>query len=251
MKTGTGIRTIALAGAAVMAVVTAGWAGSWEFDLESGLVNSGYNVVRIPGEGGTQVSLSDDLKIQSAPFVRLKAYYAFNDEHAVGALVAPLSLWAEGEVPFPVVFEDRVIPARTPLKALFRFNSYRLTYRYRFWKLDRLRAHAGFTAKIRDAEISVEGGGLKAQKLNVGFVPLLYLRLDWDLGGPWGLVFDADALAAPQGRAEDVLLAVTYRADEHWTLKTGYRMVEGGADNKEVFNFALVHYAVLGVAAAY
>lgn len=240
-----------LAGAAALAASGAGWAGQWEFDLESGLVNSGYNVIRIPGDGGTQVSLSDDLTIQPGPFYRLKAYYAFNDEHAVGALFAPLSLWAEGEAPFPIIFEDRVIPANTPVKALFRFNSYRLTYRYRFWKLDNLQAHVGFTAKVRDAEISVEGGGLKAQKLNVGFVPLVYLRLAWDLGGPWGVVFDADALAAPQGRAEDVLLAVTYRADEHWTLKTGYRMVEGGADNKEVFNFALVHYAVVGVVATY
>jgi hypothetical protein len=228
-----------------------GWASHWEFDLETGLVNSGYNVVRISGEDGTQISLSDDFQIQSSPFLRFKVYYAFNEEHAVGALYAPLSLWAEGQAPYPIVFADQTFPENTPLKALFRFDNYRLTYRYRFWKTETLQAHVGFTALVRDAEISVEGGGLKAEKLNLGVVPLLYLRLGWNFAGPWSFVFDADGLAAPQGRAEDVLLAITYRADEHWTLKTGYRMVEGGADNKEVYNFALVHYAVLGVVATY
>lgn len=227
------------------------WAGSWEMDLETGYAGSGYNVVRIPGDTGTQISLSDDFKIQSAPYIRLKAYYAFNQEHAIGALYAPLSLWAEGEALFPVFFVDTTLPANTPVKALYRFDSYRLTYRYRFWKIEHLQAHIGFTAKIRDAEISLEGGGLKARKSNVGFVPLLYFRFAWDIAGPWSLVFDADALAAPQGRAEDVLLAINYRAGEHWQVRTGYRMVEGGADNPEVYNFALIHYAVLGVTATY
>jgi hypothetical protein len=30
------------------------------------------------------------------------------------------------------------------------------------------------------------------------------------------------------------------------TLKAGYRIVEGGADNIEVYSFALIHYASIG-----
>ncbi|MBN1595146.1 hypothetical protein JW933_04390 [candidate division FCPU426 bacterium] len=230
---------------------SASLAGNWELDAESGLVNSGYNVARIPGTTGTQVSLSDAFQLQPQPYIRLKAFYQFNDEHGLGVLYAPLRFQAEGEAPFPIAFEDKTFPARTSLTAWYRFNSYRLTYRYRFWNNSRWQGHLGFTAKIRDAEISLEGNGVKAQKTNVGFVPLLYLRLSWKVVEAWSLLLEADALAAPQGRAEDLLVAVQYQADDHWRLRLGYRGVEGGADNDVVYNFAAIHYAVLGVTACY
>ena len=67
--------------------------------------------------------------------------------------------------------------------------------------------------------------------------------------GGWagGLLFDADALAAPQGRAEDVLLAATWALREGLFVYAGYRTLEGGADNDEVYTFAWFHYAVAGV----
>ena len=54
-------------------------------------------------------------------------------------------------------------------------------------------------------------------------------------------------MAAPQGRAEDVLAAVLFRLSPALTIKAGYRLVEGGADNKEVYTFALIHYAAIGL----
>ncbi|MEW6516655.1 MAG: hypothetical protein AB1439_07130 [candidate division FCPU426 bacterium] len=227
------------------------WAGSWEGDLETGRVNSGYNIARIPGETGTQISLSDAFAIAPSPFYRIRLFYAFTETQALGALAAPLSLRGEGEISAPVDFAGQRFPAGTRLQALYRFNSYRLTYRYRCWHEPQARAYIGLTAKIRDAEISLEGNGTKASKTNVGFVPLVYLRADWTFAHPWGLLLEAEALAAPQGRAEDVLLATTYQADEHWRLKLGYRFVEGGGDNAEVYSFAAIHYAVIGVTATF
>ena len=55
------------------------------------------------------------------------------------------------------------------------------------------------------------------------------------------------AIAAPQGRAEDVLLVVTWSLRPGVGLHLGYRMLEGGADNDEVYNFSWLHYAVAGV----
>ena len=105
---------------------------------------------------------------------------------------------------------------------------------------------AGVTGKIRDAEISLYGPQA-ASKTNTGFVPLINLHAEWRPGGgAFGVLLDADALVAPQGRAEDVTLALTWDADEKITLRAGYRMLEGGADNDEVYNFAWIHYAVVG-----
>ncbi len=54
-------------------------------------------------------------------------------------------------------------------------------------------------------------------------------------------------MAAPQGRAEDVLIAATYKLSVKVALKTGYRILEGGADNDEVYNFSLFNYALVGL----
>ncbi len=55
------------------------------------------------------------------------------------------------------------------------------------------------------------------------------------------------AQAAKQGRAEDVLIAATFKFSDHFVIKAGYRILEGGADSDEVYNFALFHYGSLGL----
>ena len=110
-----------------------------------------------------------------------------------------------------------------------------------------LEVSAGLTGKIRDAEISLYGPEA-ARKTNTGFVPLLNVHVEWrPRGGRFGVVFEADALVAPQGRAEDVLVAATWAVSDAIVLRAGYRTVEGGASNDEVYNFAWLHYAVSGV----
>jgi len=69
----------------------------------------------------------------------------------------------------------------------------------------------------------------------------------WKLDEKFGILLEGDALAAPQGRAEDVLIAATYRLSDRMGLKAGYRILEGGADNDEVYNFALFNYASVGL----
>ena len=70
-----------------------------------------------------------------------------------------------------------------------------------------------------------------------------HAHVDREVGGEGGgALADAggDALAAPQGRAEDVLLAPYVDLSERVRFRIGYRLLEGGADNDEVYNFALV-----------
>jgi hypothetical protein len=50
-----------------------------------------------------------------------------------------------------------------------------------------------------------------------------------------------------KGRAEDVQLAATYKFSNQLTNRLGYRILEGGASNDEVYNFALFHYPSVGV----
>jgi hypothetical protein len=228
--------------------LTAAASGSrFAVDLESGIVSSGSNDVRIPGDTGTEFSLSDDLDAKSTAFVRLRIGYALTDRGTLLLLAAPLEIKADGEMPREVYFQGETFPAGENVDAIYRFDSYRLTYRYDLYRTGKLELGLGLTAKIRDAEISLSRPNAQSKKTNVGLVPLLNFRLHYNLTGRLGLLLDGDALAAPQGRAEDVLAALTYTPSDRLQLRVGYRILEGGADNDEVYNFALLHYAAIGV----
>ena len=216
-------------------------------DVEGSRAWSSYNDVRIPGDGGTDISLTDDLETDPKTVGRLRVGYTFGGRHTLSALYAPLTLEAGGTTAEPIIFEGEEFPAGTEVDASYTFNSYRLTYRYEFETSGRLEYGLGFTAKIRDAEVALEGGGKDASKTNVGFVPLLNFRVRARLSDALSLALDGDALAAPQGRAEDVSLALVYGATDAVDVRVAYRIVEGGADNDEVYNFTLVNYASLGV----
>jgi hypothetical protein len=239
--------------AVFVAAVALWWAstsvasGQFGFDVETGGVFPGYNDVQIPGKGGTPFSLSRDLKTENSIFVRGKVFYALGFRHTFSVLVAPLTVKAAGKIPKAVQFQSNTFGANTPLEAKWKFNSYRLTYRYDFVKSEDVEFGIGFTGKIRDAEIRLSGGGLVSSKANVGFVPLLNFRFLWNAGTTVGFLGEADALAAPQGRAEDVLAAATFKPSEGYILRAGYRILEGGANNDEVYNFALFHYVVFGI----
>jgi hypothetical protein len=218
-----------------------------EAELEVGAAWASRNDVRIPGAGGTDLSLVDELHTSVAPVFRVRVGYRFRDRHYITALYAPLQVNATGSVQHDVDFAGKRYPAGSPLLAVYRFDSYRLTYRYSFVMNRSFELAAGVTAKIRDAEISLNGAETSS-KANTGFVPLLNVHLEWRPGdGPVGVLFDADALAAPQGRAEDVLLAAMWTVREGLAIYAGYRTLEGGADNDEVYTFAWFHYGVVGV----
>ncbi|MBK8015183.1 MAG: hypothetical protein IPK13_28065 [Deltaproteobacteria bacterium] len=244
------LRTAALMSLLVAgdAFVLAGEASAGvEVEVEASIVAASRNDTRIPGDTGTRISLVDDLSTAAAPAFRLRLGYRVHERHLISALYAPLQVTARGSVSGNVEFMGATYPARTPLLAIYRFNSYRLTYRYSIVWQDGLDVAVGFTAKIRDAETSLYGVEAR-RKTNIGFVPLLNAHVAWRPGqGAFGVVLDVDALAAPQGRAADVLLAGTWSFREDLELRAGYRTVEGGADNDEVYSFAWLHYGTIGL----
>jgi hypothetical protein len=221
--------------------------GQASLDLETGAVGTGYNNVRIPGDQGTLFSLKDDLISKTEIFFRLRANYTIKSRHTLSVLYAPLETTSKGNVPFDILFEGVTFPANTDLTGTYKFNSYRLTYRYEIVLKPKFEFGLGFTAKIRDAKIAMSSSGLESEKVNVGFVPIINFRMLWKPYEKLGILLEGDALAAPQGRAEDILIAATYRVSDRFGLKAGYRILEGGADNDEVYNFALFNYASVGL----
>jgi hypothetical protein len=220
----------------------------WFFDAEAGYVWPGYIDVRIPNETGTLFSLKDDLPAESKFVYRLRLGYRINPKHSVSVLFAPLSLNAQGSVDKDIFFNGDFFPANTDLQAFYKFNSYRLTYRFDFINSNKWKVGLGLTAKIRDAEVRLEDKEKSSSNTDFGFVPLLNFRVEWMFATKMSLLLEGDALASPggQGRAEDVLLALFFRLNDRVSLKAGYRILEGGADVESVYNFTLLNYVIVG-----
>jgi hypothetical protein len=134
-----------------------------------------------------------------------------------------------------------------PTDGTWTFNSYRVTYRYEPWRKEMWMFGIGATVKVRDAVIRLESGGKAAEKTDLGVVPLINFKFERRLGARAAFLLEGDALAAPQGRAEDIFAGVVIDAGRQWSIKAGYRFLEGGADNDEVYTFAAVHYVAAGV----
>ncbi|MGK7397461.1 MAG: hypothetical protein ACNS62_22985 [Candidatus Cyclobacteriaceae bacterium M3_2C_046] len=220
----------------------------FQIDLETGAAWNGYNDVRVPNQSGSSFSLSQDQKDDVTTFFRLQLLQTINNKHTIRLLYAPLKTISQGTFDQSIRFAGETFPEGTLYNGIYQFNSYRLTYRYAFSHQGKFRWGLGATAKIRDARIEITGANLTSEKTDFGFVPLINFNFEWYPAEQFSIQFTGDALVSPngQGRAEDVLLGLRYHHNECISLKAGYRILEGGADVEEVYNFTLFHFAVIG-----
>jgi hypothetical protein len=218
-------------------------------EIEAGPVFQTRNDVRIPNDASaTRFSLRDLVGSGPWPAGRVYVTWNINERHSLRALAAPLSITETAVLGRAVDFAGASYLPGIATEGTYTFNSYRLTWRYRFRHGARWTWWVGFTAKIRDANIELHQGTTTSRKTDLGFVPLLHLAGDGRLGPRWHLILDMDALAGGPGRAEDVAIKVGYDVGHRWTIAGGYRTVEGGAAVDAVYAFAWLHYGVLSAA---
>ncbi|KEO73919.1 hypothetical protein [Anditalea andensis] len=233
---------------AVAMLITYQAQAQFTFDVESGLAFQGYNNVRIPNQGGTSFNFTRDFDAKGLviPF-RLRVGYTFNEKNHIFGLFAPLNVNYEGAAPFDIAFQNSTFGEGENIDGFYKFNSYRLTYRRDIVSTDRWVVGIGFTAKIRDASVRLTSeNGTADRKDDVGFVPLLHLFTAYQLPG-CTLFLEGDGLAGGPGRAFDFFLGGKLPVYSKLDLKAGYRILEGGADVDEVYNFTLINFASIGL----
>mgnify|MGYP000852414969 CR=1 FL=1 len=218
-------------------------------DAETGLAIPGYNDVRIPNSGAnSQFSIKNEFGLKSTLNTRLSIHYYITPKHQVSVMATPLTFKAENRLSQDLVYQNKTFMRGDTVEATYRFDSYRLQYRYNLPKSFYGIRAIGASLKLRDAEIALESKTFphKATKTNTGFVPLLSLNAGHRVNEDLDMVLEAEGLGSPYGRAEDVFVGAVYDIKDKLSLKAGYRLLEGGSDNDEVFTFAAVHYIVLG-----
>ncbi len=218
------------------------------FDVESGAAFTGsYNDIGIPGDTGTRFSAGDDLDGRATPFFRFRVTGRIGNRHNISALVSILKTKYEGKFDKNVNFQGKTFISGVNNELNYKFNNYRLTYRYDFFALDNFRFGAGLTLFIRDAYIELKSSSVSSKKSNLGVVPLINLKLEWFIISWFGIYLDADFLFSPNGRAEDFSVAFLFNITKNLSLRAGYRMLEGGADNESVYNFTIFHFITFGI----
>ncbi|MCC5914225.1 MAG: hypothetical protein JJU46_07590 [Balneolaceae bacterium] len=216
-------------------------------EAESGALWFSRNDVRIPNDGGTEFDMLGLIGQDAVPYFRLRLNATFGERHTFRALFAPISKVGTGAFDEPVDFEGSTYEADLATDGVYRFNTYRLTYRYTFLDRENWTLGAGAAALIRDAKVQLTQAGINEENTDLGFVPLIHLYAERRFGDRSSIIFDAETLASTQGRATDVSLTFNHRIGESWGLYGGYRLIEGGADVDEVYNFSWINFASVGV----
>lgn len=219
----------------------------YQVNLEATGWNTRLNEVRKPSVGGTTFSFPGLLGSGPTWAYRLDASWQVNDRHGLRVLLAPFEVSGTGVFASPVNYQGRVFRAGEPTRGLYRFNSWRATWHYTLMENDAWTVRLGATAKIRDAKVLLEQDGVTTSNSNQGFVPLAHLYTERRFSPGWSAVFETDALGAKQGRAIDAALMVRWQATARVHADLGYRLLEGGADNDEIYTWARLDGWRLGV----
>ena len=219
----------------------------FSFELEAGPVWQSKNDVRIPGDTGTEFSFKD--LTGSGPYASGRFTFVWNirERHGLRFIVAPLRIDGTGTFDQPVSFAGANFAPNTATKGTYKFDTYRLGYRYLFLNKKAWQLRIGGTLLLRDAKIELEQAGVKASDSNVGVAPLLNFSADWAFARRWTAILDFEGLAGGPGRALDLALKVRYDLTDRWNVGGGFRTLEGGADSDDVYNFSWFNYAVVTV----
>ncbi|MSP85743.1 MAG: hypothetical protein EXR18_07975 [Flavobacteriaceae bacterium] len=211
-------------------------------NIESGVFFTAINDIR-NGNDGTLFSLKNDFQTPVSPFLRLRAGYLSNGKNHYSFLYAPLKIVETGTIEKDILFDGNNFKANLPIEAVYKFNSYRFTYNRRIINKDRFKFGIGLTAKIRDAGVSLKNRALLSENFSVGFAPLINLIANWDMSQKMSVDLFGEGIAASKGRAIDLSLSGRYSFSKNVQGNIGYRLLEGGANGTNLYNFIQLHFA--------
>ncbi len=217
-----------------------------DLQLELGAAWQERNKVQIPNTAAADRFQLDTIA-GNGPWTsgRVTVNWPLRGRHGLRLVLAPLAYEEESLLTEDIRFAGGEFDSSAPVQAEYKFNSWRFGYHYQFYAANNWQLRIGATAKIRDARIELSQGAVNAEDDDVGFVPLLHLSGDYQFNPRWSFHFDFDGLAGGPGRAFDLGLRLAWAVNDNWRLGVGYRGLEGGVDNDDVYNFAWFNSALV------
>jgi len=228
-------------------------------DVETGIVKVNRNdassswknsLGELNGIDGTLFSYAKDFKNPIKPLFRFRASYTLgkSKRHFLSFLAAPIQYKTEGILNSPITFNSKTFDAKKQTEGFYKFNGYRLTYRYNIVQKENLIVGVGLTLNVRDAEFSLKQDTIYERNYNRGIVPLINTYLNYKFTNKLGLLVDGDVFYIDNtGGAIDYLAGINYSMKDKVSLKLGYRFFSGvGSEKGNVYNKLFVSSFVIG-----
>lgn len=208
----------------------------------------GYNTVAMPNLANDRFSLSNEFDQNRigtfSPRMEVELVYRRNHFILTGSLLRKLYSTTLAR---PISYGGVEFETGSSVDAIYRFNTYRFTYRYGVVDRPKFSLELGATILVRDALISLDSHSKANSLYDLGVVPLISYSIAWKPTPKVSIMSYGDAMALKIGRAEDIFVGVEYNFAPHVTGIAGYRLLEGGGGPDKVYTFALFHFATLGV----
>jgi len=225
--------------------------GQLRLTAETGVFSTQYNDVRAPNDPqnqGTLFSFSDDFDQSGTPiFIRGEIAYTINDRHTVEATAVPLTVEYSDAILSEINFQDQTFVGEG-INGTYQFNTYRGSYRYGIVRKANFSLDLGASILVRDARIALTQGAATMDNTDLGFVPLVSFEMNYSPINRLSFLLKGDALVGPVGRAEDIFAGILFDViADKVSIRAGYRLIEGGADVAQVYNFAYFHFGSLGL----
>jgi hypothetical protein len=226
------------------------------YELETGFITSGYNDIRIPGNGGDMFSLTDDLKASTSMHFRFRLIQPIAEKHRLIFTYAPMKIKSDGylneaNIVGDLDFAGLMVPADVypgmEFESTYRLDCYRQAYQYDIMKIAGTNVSVGLSAEIRDEAVILRGAGGYEGKRSANNVNVLgNFALSRQFNLKTDFVVEGDILFASQNRAEDIFIGATWKILRNSKLKAGYRFIERSTDTSDIYNKALFHILTVG-----
>ena len=211
--------------------------------LELGVAHSLRNYFQIPAATGARLDLPEETTLS----YRLEGLWRLWESGSLRFVIAPFSIRSKVQPVLPSPFDQQTFAGGSSIDVYYKFNSFRWGYVHHFQSSETLRWDLGITAKLRDAEIRLTQGAIRESYTDFGFVPLIYLGLQWRFMDTMYLRAQVDAAGSSQGRAIDAMVQLSQMISEDWEAGFIIRGLDGGAKNDKVNNFATNIYGLFSL----
>ena len=220
--------------------------------LTVGASSQSKNVIQNPNtDTGTRFSLSDAIGEDPTIASRLEVNWDFKERHNLRIILAPLLITETVTFENSIQFAGESFNANQPLEAAYKFNSWRVGYHYTAIDNKRNTLQIGGTLKLRDAKIRLTQDNITSLDGGLGLVPLLYLAGKYRLNDKWTIGADVDGLVVSRGRAIDLGLTIDFAITDRWRIGADWRVLDGGVDSENAYNFVQFNTTAISVSAIF
>jgi len=218
------------------------------YELETGIINTGYNDICVPGEGGNLFSMKDDLKPDPAYHFRFRLIQPLAEKHRLIFMYAPLKVKYSGSINQDIAFANEpYFPQGTELDGEYRLDTYKQSYMFDLLSRKNTVLSAGASVQIRDEAIILKGGERYGKRADNNVVFSANLKVLRAINEKVSLQAEGDVLIDSKNRAEDIFLGVSYKILKDSRLNVGYRLIERETNKSEIYNSAMFHLLTVGI----